>query len=312
MTFPKGLRLRLEFAALWLAIVLARAMPVQTASWLSGNIWRLIAPRLRRQKRALANLELAFPEKSLGERKAIAAAMWENLGRTFAESFRIKTLTESDRNRLIEPTEGFDEAARGAKPFIVCGLHLGNWEILAHGGQRLGVSLIGVYQRLSNPHIEAMLHSIRVPLYKAGLTPKTSSGRTGPLARHQSRLLPVLPRRPPRRQRTVCAFLRAARAVNSLSRAPCPHDRCASLCGRRIPPAWLAFHHPHRPHFDASDEQQRGGRSHRDASTAAPVRGLYPRGARTVDVGAPEVGLMALASSRIGEARFRTAGCNPI
>ena len=98
--------------------------------------------------------------------------MWENLGRTFAESFRIKTLTESDRI-VFEPAEGFDEAARGAKPFIVCGLHLGNWEILAHGGQRLGVSLIGVYQRISNPHVETLMHSMREPLYKAGLMPKT-------------------------------------------------------------------------------------------------------------------------------------------
>jgi hypothetical protein len=32
MRFLKGLRLRLEFAALWLAIVLARIMPVQAAS----------------------------------------------------------------------------------------------------------------------------------------------------------------------------------------------------------------------------------------------------------------------------------------
>jgi Kdo2-lipid IVA lauroyltransferase/acyltransferase len=172
MKFPKGLRLRVEFAALWLAVVIARAIPLQVASWLSGTLWRFIAPRLSRQKRALANLELAYPEKSLGERKAIAAAMWENLGRTFAESFRIKTLTASDRI-VFEPAEGFDDAARGAKPFIVCGLHLGNWEILAHGGERLGVSLIGVYQRISNPHVEALMHSIRVPLYKAGLTPKT-------------------------------------------------------------------------------------------------------------------------------------------
>ena len=172
MTFLKGLRLRLEFAALWLAIAVARAMPLQAASWISGKLWRLIAPRLRRQERALANLELAYPEKSLRERTAIAAAMWENLGRTFVESFRIKALTESGRI-IFEPPEGFDEAARGAKPFIVCGLHLGNWEILAHGGQRLGVSLIGVYQRLSNPHIETLLHGIRAPLYKAGLTPKT-------------------------------------------------------------------------------------------------------------------------------------------
>jgi Kdo2-lipid IVA lauroyltransferase/acyltransferase len=172
MKFPKGLRLRLEFAALWLAVVIARAMPVQAASWLSGKLWRFIAPRLSRQKRALANLELAYPEKSLGERKAIAVAIWENLGRTFAESLCIKTLTESNRI-VFEPAEGFDEAARGAKPFIVCGLHLGNWEILAHGGQRLGVSLIGVYQRISNPHVETLMRSLREPLYKAGLTPKT-------------------------------------------------------------------------------------------------------------------------------------------
>jgi Kdo2-lipid IVA lauroyltransferase/acyltransferase len=172
MKFLKGLRFRLEFVVLWLAMILARALPIQAASWLSGKLWRFIAPRLSRQKRAIANLELAFPEKSPAERKAIAAAMWENLGRTFAESLRIKTLTESDRI-VFEPAEDFDEAARGAKPFIVCGLHLGNWEILAHGGQRLGVSLIGVYQRPSNPHVEALMRSLREPLYKAGLTPKT-------------------------------------------------------------------------------------------------------------------------------------------
>jgi Kdo2-lipid IVA lauroyltransferase/acyltransferase len=172
MKFLKGLRFRLEFVVLWLAMILARALPIQAASWLSGKLWRFIAPRLSRQKRAIANLELAYPEKSPAERKAIAAAMWENLGRTFAESLRIKTLTESDRI-VFEPAEDFDEAARGAKPFIVCGLHLGNWEILAHGGQRLGVSLIGVYQRPSNPHVEVLMRSLRVPLYKAGLTPKT-------------------------------------------------------------------------------------------------------------------------------------------
>ena len=87
-------------------------------------------------------------------------------------AFNIQALTKGNRI-VFEPPEGFDEAASGAKPFIVCGLHLGNWEILAHGGQRLGVSLIGVYQRMSNPHVETLMRSMREPLYKAGLTPKT-------------------------------------------------------------------------------------------------------------------------------------------
>ena len=63
MKFLKGLRLRLEFAALWLAAVIARAIPVQAASWLSGKLWRFIAPHLIRQKRALANLEARLPRK---------------------------------------------------------------------------------------------------------------------------------------------------------------------------------------------------------------------------------------------------------
>ena len=173
MKLAKKLRLRLEFASLWLAIVIARAIPVQVASWISGKLWRLIGPRLWRQKRALANLELAFPERSPGERMAIAAAMWENLGRTFVESFRIQTLTESDRI-VFEPAEGFDEAARGAKPFIVCGLHLGNWEIA--GAWRPANSAFRSSARLSarlNPHVEALLRNLREPLYKAGLMPKT-------------------------------------------------------------------------------------------------------------------------------------------
>ncbi|HEY5203746.1 MAG TPA: lysophospholipid acyltransferase family protein [Roseiarcus sp.] len=172
MKLLETLRLRLEFVVVWLMIVLARAMPLRMASWLSGKLWRLIAPRLSRQKRALANLELAFPEKSPGERKALAAAMWENLGRTFAESLCLPALIKSDRI-VFEPAESFDAAASGAKPFIVCGLHLGNWEILAYGGQRLGISLIGVYQRLSNPYVDDLTRSLREPLYKAGLTPKT-------------------------------------------------------------------------------------------------------------------------------------------
>ena len=61
-------------------------------------------------------------------RRSLRRCAWENLGRAFAESFRIKTLTESNRI-VFEPAEGFDEAARGAKPFIVCGLHLGNWDL---------------------------------------------------------------------------------------------------------------------------------------------------------------------------------------
>ena len=172
MSISQNLRFRLEYTGFLLAEACARALPLEAASWLSGNLWRLIAPRLSRQKRALANLARAFPDMSLAERTNLAAAMWDNLGRTFIESFRLKTLVESGRIAFA-PDKQFDDVARGA-PFIVCGLHLGNWEILAHGGERMGLPIAGVYQRMSNPLVEARMRTMRAPLYLGGLLPKTA------------------------------------------------------------------------------------------------------------------------------------------
>ena len=170
MTFSKDLRFRLEYAGFRLLQAIARAYPLEAASRHSGILWRLIAPRLYRHERALDNLALAYPEMPLKERKNLALDMWENLGRTFGESFHLRKIVAEGRIRF-EPEERFDEIARGG-PFVVCALHLGNWEIVAHGGKRVGQPLTGVYQRLSNPYVDAETHKLRAFLYEGGLLPK--------------------------------------------------------------------------------------------------------------------------------------------
>jgi Kdo2-lipid IVA lauroyltransferase/acyltransferase len=167
----KDLLHRLEYAGFLLAQRAARALPLETASRASGIGWRLIAPRLYRQERALRNLELAYPEMAPNERKKLAADMWENLGRTFAESFHLGQIVAEGRVRY-EPAEQFDEIARGG-PCVVCSLHLGNWELIASAGKRIGAPFTGVYQRLSNPYVDAATHKLRAPLYEGGLLPKT-------------------------------------------------------------------------------------------------------------------------------------------
>ena len=135
--------------------------------------WRLIAPRLRRQKRALDNLALAFPEMPLKERERIAADMWENLGRTFAEGFFLKQIMAEGRV-TFEPMEQLREIARGG-PCIVCGLHLGNWELVAYAGKLMGAPFTGVYQRLSNPYVDAATLKLREAIYEGGLLPRTTA-----------------------------------------------------------------------------------------------------------------------------------------
>ena len=111
----------------------------------------------------------------LNERKRIAADMWENLGRTFAEGFYLKEIMDEGRIRF-EPKEQFDEIARGG-PCIVCGLHLGNWELVAYAGKLMGAPFTGVYQRLSNPYVDAATLKLREASTRAGFCQRRRSPR---------------------------------------------------------------------------------------------------------------------------------------
>jgi len=173
MNFPTELRYRLEYAGFRLIQAAISTRPLEAASRESGKAWRLIAPRLHRQKRALDNLALAFPDMPLKERERIAADMWENLGRTFAEGFFLKQIMAEGRV-VFEPMEQLREIARGG-PCIVCGLHLGNWELVAYAGKLMGAPFTGVYQRLSNPYVDAATLKLREPIYEGGLLPRTTA-----------------------------------------------------------------------------------------------------------------------------------------
>ena len=59
----------------------------QLATGFSASVWRFIAPKTRRHRRAIKNLAKTMPEKTPAERKAIALGMWDNLGRVMAETF---------------------------------------------------------------------------------------------------------------------------------------------------------------------------------------------------------------------------------
>jgi KDO2-lipid IV(A) lauroyltransferase len=165
------LRHRLEYVAFKTLVAIATALPLDRASALSGFLWRLIAPRLDRQKRALDNLALALPETSEAERRRITLEMWDNLGRTFAEFFHVQQIL-AERRVALEPIEKFEAIVAGG-PFVVCTLHLGNWELASQAGLRFGLPLAGVYQKLTNPLVDRWLYEHRRPLYPGGLFDKS-------------------------------------------------------------------------------------------------------------------------------------------
>ncbi|MGD1015369.1 MAG: lauroyl acyltransferase [Roseiarcus sp.] len=162
-----------EYAAFRATAALIAALPLEAASRWSGLGWRAIAPHLRRHRRALDNLAAAFPEMSAAKRERIALDMWENLGRTFAEFFHLGQIAAQGR-LVLEPPERF-RAVAAAGPFVVCGLHMGNWELMALAGHRFGIKLAGVYQILSNPLVDRAVYALRAPWYLGGLRVKSTA-----------------------------------------------------------------------------------------------------------------------------------------
>jgi KDO2-lipid IV(A) lauroyltransferase len=167
------LRYRAESLALRIAEGVLKLLPLEAASDMSGWLWRRLGPRTGRERhrRALANLALAYPEMTSQSRAVFAAAMWENLGRTFAESFRLAEIAESNRLSFDLP-EGFrdDPSAR-----VVCAPHQGNWEIAVLAVSCGKTQPAGVYQKIKNPFVDARVRKIRSFLYPGGLYPKTHS-----------------------------------------------------------------------------------------------------------------------------------------
>ena len=167
-------RYRLEYALYRLFAALMRALPLETASYVSGAIWRWGAPFTRRHRRALEQIAIAYPNLTSEERAILAAQMWETMGRVFAESFRLEEIMASDRV-TIENHEAVAARLQSCNGFIACSAHQGNWEVAAIGLAQLGIPAAGIYRHLKNPLVDALLLEQRAPLYPNGLFPKVRS-----------------------------------------------------------------------------------------------------------------------------------------
>ena len=167
----RPVRYRLEHLLFRAARGLFRWLGLERASRVSGWIWRHAAPLSRRHGRALGHLALSLPETTPERRDAIVRAMWENLGRTFAEAFFLPEIAASDRV-TAENQPAFDawRAWPGGK--VACAAHLANWELTIAPATRSGLRPWSIYTRLRNPLVDRDVHALRAQLYTGGLVPK--------------------------------------------------------------------------------------------------------------------------------------------
>ncbi len=170
ISWPLRLRYRIEYGIFRAVAGLIGALSFDRASRICGLSWRLIAPHLHRHERALQNLALAFPEKSAAERERIALAMWDNLGRTFAEFFHIPAIVAA--HRLVNETPDVYAEMPAQSATIVCGLHMGNWELSGAPLVEYGLNPASIYQNVSNPWVDRYVLRLRQTRFPGGIFPK--------------------------------------------------------------------------------------------------------------------------------------------
>jgi len=184
-----SLRHRMEYAGLRVILRLARLVSVERLAGLGAALMGIVGPRLRQNRRALANLAIAFPDKPEAERRAIARAMWANMGRTFAETLVLDRMVDDASRIEIIDRERWARRMAEPGPIVGCTLHLGNWELAIWPFVVFGRPPTGVYKPLANPLVDAWLKETRGLLFPGGLLGKGDREDSGGTGQRTARML---------------------------------------------------------------------------------------------------------------------------
>lgn len=165
-------RYRLEAAGLYTLFALFKILPPALASATGGFLSRTLGMRLAASRKAYRNLDLIFPDKSRAEKKEIVRAMWDNLGRVFAEYPHLETIAQ-ERIELVNEAEVTKALAKDS-PIIFISAHCANWELCGAAlYARHGESLELTYRVPNNPYVDGLLTRARTLGGKLGAHPKS-------------------------------------------------------------------------------------------------------------------------------------------
>ena len=158
------LRYRLEYVLAWglLKIVGALPRPLARAAGIS-IAWTVFLLHGKLRRVGMRNLELAFPEKSRGERKKVLRGVFTSLGRQVAEVCLFPKYTRENVSKTVvyEGFENFERAlARGKGVLFLTG-HLGAWELSAFAHSLYGYPLNIVMRPLDNPYLDRLAREYR-------------------------------------------------------------------------------------------------------------------------------------------------------
>jgi KDO2-lipid IV(A) lauroyltransferase len=166
MAKPGKLQTSLEYLLARMVLSGLGILPRSLAIAVGLSIGRLayfLAGNLRRTGQR--NLEIAFPEMALAERRQLLRGCFASLGRLLGEFSQLPRATPESLRQIIEYDEvglaHLREAEKNKRGVIFLTGHLGVWELHSFGWSALEYPLSFLVRPLDNPRIEEMIEAIR-------------------------------------------------------------------------------------------------------------------------------------------------------
>jgi KDO2-lipid IV(A) lauroyltransferase len=158
------MRYRIEYALAWLVIRTLGVLPRPVSRGLAialGRAVYLLHPKLRRV--GMRNLELAFPEKTMRERREILRGVFTSRGRQLAEVCRFPIYTRDNVADVVvyENFQNYECARDRGKGVLYLTAHLGGWELSAFAHSLYGHPLGVVMRGMDNPYLDRLIQGLR-------------------------------------------------------------------------------------------------------------------------------------------------------
>jgi KDO2-lipid IV(A) lauroyltransferase len=142
-------------------------MPIQPLGAVAGWLGRKLGPLFPRNKVAIENLRLAFPDKSDEWRREICRSMWENLFRNLTESIKISEFCDFDvatgKGELLSVINAQHALTlrEDGKAGIIFTAHTGNWELLPVAAAKFGLLVSSLYRPPSFTYFARLIKTHR-------------------------------------------------------------------------------------------------------------------------------------------------------
>ena len=111
----------------------------------------------------MRNLAIAFPERSVRERRQILRRVYAGLGRQLAEFCRFPSYTKENVSRIAiyDGFENYDAARRPGKGVLLLTGHFGGWEVGSYAHSVYGNPIKIIVRDLDNPYVNNLVRRYR-------------------------------------------------------------------------------------------------------------------------------------------------------